>query len=270
MAEKLVVPRLRVRRDWHKGLAADPINREPRDSAAHRDAQDGTLAADALGSGFAGAAQRGRRRVLAAGADAADGQPAAASHARRRLLQAPPCPAHLCGSPAAAAALAAGCKGSARAHAVCVCGGLRLCLPSRQSAWQGSRLCAELGATRMHGHLGGGSGLPPQTVSAQRALSLPAARRRHERAAAGQQAARACMRHARAVAQDAGGGADGSGSGHAGRKGAVDGGALGAALQSALAGRALGRGAGEVTATPLPVRGGLHIKQVGRLNVMTM
>jgi hypothetical protein len=160
MAEKLVVPRLRVRRDWHKGLAADPINREPRDGAAHRDAQDGTLAADALGSEFAGAAQRGRRRMLAAGAGAADGHPAAASRARRRLLQAPPCPAHLGRSTAAAAALAAGCSCCrlficASACGVRVCGGLRMCLSSRQSAWQGSRLCGKQGgATRMRGHRG--------------------------------------------------------------------------------------------------------------------
>lgn len=26
MAERLVVPRLRMRRDWHKGLAADPVD----------------------------------------------------------------------------------------------------------------------------------------------------------------------------------------------------------------------------------------------------
>lgn len=41
MAEKLVVPRLRVRKDWYKGLNDDPIDHTHPDIGVMPDAQDG-------------------------------------------------------------------------------------------------------------------------------------------------------------------------------------------------------------------------------------
>ena len=87
MTEKLVVPRLRVRRDWHNGLQPDPINRAADAVGARADAQDGTLGNETLSSQRdfgGGAAARSRRRLLMAG-DAGRG---GAVHSRRRLLQA--------------------------------------------------------------------------------------------------------------------------------------------------------------------------------------
>lgn len=87
MTEKLVVPRLRVRRDWHKGLQPDPINRAADAVGAHADAQDGTLGNETLSSQRdfgGGAVARSRRRLLAAGDDGRGG----ALRSRRRLLQA--------------------------------------------------------------------------------------------------------------------------------------------------------------------------------------
>lgn len=41
-AEKLVVPRLRVRKDWYKGLDDDPIDHTHPDVGIRPDAQDGS------------------------------------------------------------------------------------------------------------------------------------------------------------------------------------------------------------------------------------
>ena len=87
MTEKLVVPRLRVRRDWHKGLQPDPINRSTGALGAHAAAQDGSLGNETLSQrqdpGDGGAA-RSRRRLLAG--DGADR--GSAFRSRGRLLQA--------------------------------------------------------------------------------------------------------------------------------------------------------------------------------------
>ena len=87
MTEKLVVPRLRVRRDWHKGLQPDPINRAADAVGARADAQDGTLGNATLPSqrDFGGGAAAHRRRRLLAAGDAGRG---GAVRSRRRLLQA--------------------------------------------------------------------------------------------------------------------------------------------------------------------------------------
>jgi hypothetical protein len=42
LAEKLVVPRLRVRKDWYKGLDDDPIDHTHPDVGFRPDAQDGS------------------------------------------------------------------------------------------------------------------------------------------------------------------------------------------------------------------------------------
>ncbi len=86
MTEKLVVPRLRVRRDWHKGLQPDPINRAAGAVGARADAQDGSLSKDALSQQRnlgGGAVARSRRRLLAPDGAGRGG----ASRSRRRLLQ---------------------------------------------------------------------------------------------------------------------------------------------------------------------------------------
>ena len=44
LGEKLVVPRLRVRKDWFEGLADEPIDTTHPDVGAKPDAQDGTVA----------------------------------------------------------------------------------------------------------------------------------------------------------------------------------------------------------------------------------
>ena len=87
MTEKLVVPRLRVRRDWHKGLQADPINRAADAVGARADAQDGSLGNETLSSqrDFGGGAAAHSRRLLHAARDAGRG---GAACSRRRLLQA--------------------------------------------------------------------------------------------------------------------------------------------------------------------------------------
>jgi hypothetical protein len=45
LAEKLVIPRLRVRKDWFKGLNNDPIDHSHPDIGIHPDAQDGPTGA---------------------------------------------------------------------------------------------------------------------------------------------------------------------------------------------------------------------------------
>ncbi len=42
LAEKLVVPRLRVRKDWYKGLDDDPTDHSHPDVGIRPDAQDGS------------------------------------------------------------------------------------------------------------------------------------------------------------------------------------------------------------------------------------
>ena len=42
LAEKLVVPRLTVRKDWYKGLDPDPIDHSHPDVGIRPDAQDGS------------------------------------------------------------------------------------------------------------------------------------------------------------------------------------------------------------------------------------
>ncbi|CAL8462321.1 g1854 [Coccomyxa elongata] len=82
LAEKLVVPRLRVRKDWYKGLDPDPIDHSHPDVGIRPDAQDGSTVAANLTAGM-------RRRLLDEdGVSSESGKHLGFGAGRRRLLQA--------------------------------------------------------------------------------------------------------------------------------------------------------------------------------------
>lgn len=60
LAEKLVVPRLRVRKDWYKGLDPDPIDHSHPDVGIRPDAQDGSTGLSPHAMPLPGLAQHSR------------------------------------------------------------------------------------------------------------------------------------------------------------------------------------------------------------------
>ncbi|EIE24136.1 integrin alpha N-terminal domain-containing protein [Coccomyxa subellipsoidea C-169] len=82
LAEKLVVPRLRVRKDWYKGLDDDPTDHSHPDVGIRPDAQDGSTVEANLTAGM-------RRQLLAVNeSGSAPGGQSDLRAGQRRLLQA--------------------------------------------------------------------------------------------------------------------------------------------------------------------------------------